>query len=152
MSSYKGRMSSPLRKERRAAHALDQELVLVLDGVLLLRAREYLPEPLLLILVHPIRSGGTHGLFRKSAGKKRRENPRLDWTKAEGAAGPRGGPGVEVGGEVDEGLRGAAEGLEDVAVVDGKGVGGRHAAPLRRLVLHRLHPVRSVSDGACCLS
>jgi hypothetical protein len=49
------------------------------------------------------------------------------------------GPGVEVGGEVDEGLRGAAERLEEVAVVEGEGVGGGHAAPLRRLLLQGLH-------------
>lgn len=101
MSSYQGRMSSPLGEERRAAHPLHQELVLVPDGVLLLGPREYLPEPLLLVLVDP---------------------------------------GVEVGGEVDEGLRGAAERLEDVELVDGEGVPRRHAAPVRRLVLQRLHP------------
>lgn len=50
------------------------------------------------------------------------------------------GPGVEIGGEIDEWLRSAAEGLEYVDVVDGKGIGGRHPAPLRRLVLQRLHP------------
>jgi hypothetical protein len=50
------------------------------------------------------------------------------------------GPGVEIGGKVDEWLRSAAEGLEYVDVVDGKGIGGRHPAPLRRLVLQRLHP------------
>ena len=59
----------------------------------------------------------------------------------------RGGPGVEVGGEVDEGLRGAAERLEDVDLVDGEGVGGRHAAPLRRLVLQRLHRSCSSRDA-----
>lgn len=119
MSSYKGRVSSPLGEERRAAHALDQELILVLDGILLLRPREYLPEPLLFVLINP---------------------------------------GVEIGGEVDEGLRSAAEGLEYVDVVDGEGIGGRHAAPLRRLVLQRLHPgvasgvETAAGSGACWLS
>lgn len=107
MPCYQGRMSSPLGEELRAAHALHQELVLVPDRVLLLRPREDLPEPLLLVLINP---------------------------------------GVEVGGEVDERLRGAAQRLEDVPIVDGERIPRRHAAPLRRLVLQRLHRRRRRSD------
>lgn len=127
-------VTSPLGEQRRAAHPLHQELVLVLDRVLLLGAREYLPEPLLLVLINPVPSIQPRP---ESQTKKIREGGEPRSEKTGGA--DRGGPGVEVGGEVDEGLRGAAERLEDVDFVDGKGVGRRHAAPLRRLVLQRLH-------------
>jgi hypothetical protein len=94
MPCYKGRVSFPLGEKGWATHALHDELILVLDGLLLLEPGENLTEPLLLVLINPV---------------------------------------VEVGVEVDEGLRGAAELLKEVDIVDG--INGGHTAPLRRLVL-----------------
>lgn len=123
-------VTSPLGEELRAAHALHQELVLVPDRVLLLRPREDLPEPLLLVLINPVDSP-------KNQSPRNREQE--ERTRSAASERKQARPGVEVGGEVDERLRGAAQRLEDVPIVDGERIPRRHAAPLRRLVLQRLH-------------
>ena len=52
-------------------------------------------------------------------------------------------PGVEGSGEIDEGLE--AELVEEIRVVDGEGIRGRYAAPLRCFLLQRLHDSLAVT-------
>lgn len=46
--------TSPLRIKRRTSHSLDKKLVLVLDGVFLLRVCENRPKPFFLVIIYPI--------------------------------------------------------------------------------------------------
>lgn len=137
--------TSSLREEIWASHSLHEKLVLVLDGVFLLRIGENRPEPLLFVIVYPADQGHK---------RKFTTNPIQfsilwwDWWRLKKDE-PENEPGVEIGGEVDEGLE--AEFLKQVCLVDGERVGRVDAAPLGGLGLQALHSFAHwlAAESAC---